>query len=204
MMKLLICDDHELFRSGLKQLILQHNSQFEVLEAATMSECLQQCDHHDFALILLDLNMPGSNGVVTLLEICQRTDVPIVVISADDRPETIRMVFKQGIAGYLAKSTDSQDTTSVIDKVLAGEKCFPQEVLYGTELKGQVSLNPRQIEILQCLVDGLSNKQIADKINLSEGTVRQYVTIILRYLDVDNRTQAANSGRKLLQEYWGS
>jgi len=203
-MKLLICDDHELFRSGLKQLILQHNSQFEVMEAATMSECLQQCERHNFALILLDLNMPGSNGVVTIPEVCRCTEAPIVVISADDRPETIQMVFKQGIAGYLAKSADSQTITSVIDKVIAGEQCFPQQALQGTELKGQLSLNPRQIEVLQCLVDGLSNQQIADKINLSEGTVRQYVTIILRYLGVDNRTQAANSGRKLLQEYWGS
>ena len=198
-MKLLICDDHALFRDGLKQLILQHNSEFEVMEAVSMTEVYQQCDAYQFSLVLLDLNMPGSTGVTTLPEVCQRVVAPIVVVSADDRTETIQMAAKQGIAGYLPKTSDSQTIMSVITKVLAGEKSFPEEVLQKCELKGDRSLNTRQIEILQCLVDGLSNKQIADKINLSEGTVRQYVTVILRCLGVDNRTQAANAGRKLLQ-----
>lgn len=198
-MKLLICDDHALFRDGLKQLILQHNSAFEVSEAANLTEGYQQCELHDFSLILLDLNMPGSNGVTSLPEVSRRMATPIVVISADDRTETIQMAAKQGVAGYLPKTSDSKTITSVIDNVLAGEKCFPEEALQKYEPRGDTSLNTRQIEILQCLVDGLSNKQIADKINLSEGTVRQYVTMILRCLGVDNRTQAANAGRKLLQ-----
>lgn len=197
-MKLLICDDHSLFRDGLKQLILQHNSMFEVIEAASLTESYQQCEQHDFSLILLDLNMPGSHGVAGLPEVCRRTNTPIVVISADDRAETIQMAAKQGISGYLPKTADSQTITSVIEKVLDGEKYFPEQVLLDTKLTGEPSLNTRQIEILQCLVDGLSNKQIAEKINLSEGTVRQYVTVILRSLAVDNRTQAANAGRKLL------
>ena len=203
-MKLLICDDHALFRDGLKQLVLQHNNTFEVIEAASLAEGYQQCELHDFSLILLDLNMPGSSGVTSLPEVCQRMATPIVVISADDRTETIQMAAKQGIAGYLAKTSDSHLIASVIDKVLAGEKYFPKEVLQNCVLKGNASLNTRQIEILQCLVDGLSNKQIADKINLSEGTVRQYVTVILRSLCVDNRTQAANAGRKLLHEFMPS
>ena len=198
-MKLLICDDHALFRDGLKQLILQHNSEFEVFQAVNMTEVYQQCDAHQFSLILLDLNMPGSMGVASLPEVCQRVLAPIVVVSADDRSETIHLAAKQGIAGYLPKTSDSQTIMSVINKVLAGEKYFPNQVQEKCELKGEQSLNTRQIEILQCLVDGLSNKQIATKINLSEGTVRQYVTGILRCLEVDNRTQAANVGRKLLQ-----
>ena len=199
-MKLLICDDHALFRDGLKQLILQHCSEFEVIEASSMTEAYQQCEHHDFSLILLDLNMPGSNGVATLPEVCRRTAAPVIVVSADDRSETIQMAAKQGVAGYLPKSSDSLTIISVIEKVLAGEKCFPQAALQECKLTGEVSLNTRQIETLQCLVDGLSNRQIADKLNLSEGTVRQYVTIILRILGVDNRTQAANAGRKLLSQ----
>ena len=197
-MKLLICEDHALFRDGLKQLINLHNCEIEVVEAASMAEVYQQIDRHDFSLILLDLNMPGSNGVATLPEVCRRTAAPVVVVSADDRNETIQMAVKQGVAGYLPKSSDSLTITSVIEKVLAGEKYFSQAALQETRLTGEVSLNTRQIEIVQCLVDGLSNRQIADKINLSEGTVRQYVTIILRTLGVDNRTQAANAGRKLL------
>ncbi len=197
-MKLLICEDHALFRDGLKQLINLYNCEIEVVEAANMAEVYQQIDHHDFSLILLDLNMPGSNGVATLPEVCRRTAAPVVVVSADDRNETIQMAAKQGVAGYLPKSSDSQTIISVIEKVLAGEKCFPQAALLETKLTGEVSLNTRQIEIVQCLVDGLSNRQIADKLSLSEGTIRQYVTIILRTLGVDNRTQAANAGRKLL------
>lgn len=199
-MKLLICDDHALFRDGLKQLILQHNSEFEVIDASNMTEAYQQFEHHDFSLILLDLNMPGSSGVVSLPEVCDRTAAPVVVVSADDRNETIQMAAKQGVAGYLPKSSDSLTIISVIEKVLAGEKWFPQAALQESKLTGEVSLNTRQIEILQCLVDGISNRQIADKLNLSEGTVRQYVTIILRTLGVDNRTQAANAGRKLLSQ----
>ncbi|MDH5426257.1 MAG: response regulator transcription factor [Gammaproteobacteria bacterium] len=197
-MKILICDDHALFRDGLKQLILQHNSAFTVIEAASMAEGRQQCEQHTFSLILLDLNMPGSNGVASLPEICSRTTAPVIVVSADDRNETIQMTVRQGVAGYLAKSSDSTAMISVIKKVLAGEKYFPAAALQANKHTAALSLNTRQIEILQCLVDGLSNKQIADKINLSEGTVRQYVTIILRTLGVDNRTQAANAGRQLL------
>jgi len=197
-MKLLICEDHALFRDGLKLLITQHNSAFEVMEAASMAEVFQQLDCHDFSLILLDLNMPGSKGVATLSEVCRRTGAPVVVVSADESSETIQMAAKQGIAGYLPKSSDSLTIISVIEKVLAGEKYFPQAVLQETKLTGEVPLSTRQIEIIRCLVDGLSNRQIADKLNLSEGTVRQYVTIILRTLGVDNRTQAANAGRKLL------
>ena len=198
-MKLLICDDHALFRDGLKQLITQHNSAFDVIEAASMTEAYHQCEHHDFSLILLDLNMPGSNGVSSLPAVCARTTTPVVVVSADDRIETIQMAAKQGVAGYLPKSSDSLTIISVIEKVLAGEKYFPPAALQANKLTGEVSLNSRQIEIVQCLVEGLSNRQIADKLNLSEGTVRQYVTIILRSLGVDNRTQAANAGRKLLK-----
>lgn len=197
-MKLLICDDHALFRDGLKQLITQHNSAFEVIEAASMEEVYSLLDDNRLSLVLLDLNMPGSTGITTLPDVCRRTTVPVVVVSADDRNETIQMAVKQGVAGYLPKSSDSLTIITVIEKVLAGEKCFPQSALQETRLTGEVSLNTRQIEIVQCLVDGLSNRQIADKLNLSEGTVRQYVTIILRTLGVDNRTQAANAGRKLL------
>lgn len=165
-----------------------------------MADAYHECDRHQFSLILLDLNMPGSNGVMGLPEFCRHTGVPVLVVSADNRIETIQMAAKQGVIGYLPKSADSQIIPSILDKVLSGEKYFPEEALQALELSGKVSLNSRQIKVLECLIDGLSNRDIADKVNLSEGTVRQYVTIILRYLGVGNRTQAANEGRKLLQE----
>jgi len=199
-MKVLLCDDHELFREGLKQLIQLHHKHADIIEASSMAEIERQSELHIYSLVLLDLNMPGLNGVATLSKVCQLFKAPVLVISADNRAETIQLASKQGIAGYLSKDTDSQTILLAIEKILAGEKYFPQQIIDSGDIIGNINLNPRQLEILHRLIDGKSNQEIADTLNLSEGTVRQYVSVIFKFLGVSNRTQAANAGRKLLNE----
>ncbi|NOR51558.1 MAG: response regulator [Gammaproteobacteria bacterium] len=197
-MKLLICDDHSLFRDGLKQLLVQFDNQIEVVEAGTLNEVYHHCEQQSFSLILLDLNMPGSSGVAGLTEVCRRVKSSVAVISADDNPATMQSALKQGVVGYLPKSTDPETIILAINQMVSGGSYFPKDALYQSKHVATTALPLRQIDVVHCLIDGMSNREIANRLNLSEGTVKQYVSRILSHLGVENRTQAALKGKEFL------
>lgn len=199
-MKILVCDDHELYREGLKQLLCDHfnDDDIQVFEAVDLKDSFAQASGMDFMLILFDLSMPGSRGVRELSQLKILSDAPIVVISADTNPQTIRKAYAYGAKGYISKCSASKEVLAGVSDVLAGKQSFPRNIRLAHENE-ENQLSKRQLSVLECLVAGMSNREIADSLYLSEGTVKQYVSCILRFLDVDNRTQAAIKGAEILE-----
>ncbi len=199
-MKLLICDDHELYREGLKFLLTDYFSlkEDQAYEATDMEQVYKNISNNVFTVILLDLSMPGSKGIQEISPLRAKTSSSIIVISADNRSDTIQAAMELGAAGYISKNTSSEVMLLGIEEVIAGRTSFPVGFLSPSK-KADGLLSKRQLSIIQCLIDGCSNRQIADKLKLSEGTVKQYVSTVLSILGVDNRTQAAIKGVEFLR-----
>lgn len=195
-MKILIGDDHPLFRGSIKQL-LESITGVIVTEAGSLDEIYALTSDSSYSVLLLDLKMPGMNGVFSLVEVVKSLKIPIIIISADESITSMKMAQKLGVAGYLPKSLAAEEIKKGVSAVIKGERCFP--LLGGkiVPLKINEKLSNRQIQVLDCLINGLSNKNISEKLSLSEGTVKQYVSIILEFLEVDNRTQAAMKAKEL-------
>ena len=154
----------------------------------------------DIALVLLDLNMPGAHGFSALSWLTgQRPDTPVVVVSANTLPETVRRALDHGAAGFLAKSGDTAVLEQGIERVLQGQRGIHPGLTVaaaGAALEaldvaeGLGSLTPQQFRVACMLAEGLLNKQIAYELNVKEATVKAHMTEILRKLRVNSRTQA--------------
>jgi DNA-binding NarL/FixJ family response regulator len=207
MSRIIIVDDHPLFRAALRQTLagmepggkVEEAGNLEALSAALEAD--RDCD-----LVLLDLNMPGAHGFSGLLLLrAQYPDVPVMIISAVEDPALIRRSFELGAAGYLPKSVGPSEIRAAIDAVLRGEISVPA----GTNLKADdeqtalirrlATLTPQQIRVLMMLSDGLMNKQIAYELSISEATVKAHVSSILQKLNVDSRTQAVIAASRIEQ-----
>ncbi len=208
-MKVLIADDHLLFRDGLRRLLAQFQSDMTFVEASSFDEVSQMCDAgEDFDLILLDLGMPGWTGFGDLGRIHQRLPrALLVVVSASEQRSDLLAALENGAAGYIPKSSSAKVLMGALQLVLAGGIYVPSQAIRGdlpvgeeaasdeplahSGVAGTENLTPRQREVLAHLRAGKSNKQIAHELGLTEGTVKVHVTAILRLLGVRNRTQAA-------------
>ncbi len=208
-MKLLVVDDHPLFREGLRHVLRLLENQVDIEEATNFDEAVKAVvGRHDLDLILLDLLLPGMkgyDGMRTLRE--SAPDVPIVVISAVEEREAVLESFRHGAIGYIPKSSTSEVMLSALKLVLAGGKYLPPVIageslapetapasgaMYGAAaLADAPELTRRQREVLELIGEGRSNKEIAESLGLAEGTVKIHVTAILKALKATNRTQAA-------------
>jgi DNA-binding NarL/FixJ family response regulator len=196
--RIIIVDDHPLFRSALRATLATGDSSILIDEAADLAGLTSalQADR-DCDLVLLDLNMPGVRGFSGLLLLrAQYPDVPVLVVSAVEDRTVIRHALELGASGYLGKSATAGDIRRAIDAVLAGDLFVPAGIgLDASEvpsslLRRLASLTPQQVRVLMMLKDGLMNKQIAYELTISEATVKAHVSAILQKLDVDSRTQA--------------
>jgi DNA-binding NarL/FixJ family response regulator len=210
-LKLLLVDDHALFRSGLRLLLREMPGDIEFFEAGSPSDALAYADK-PLDLILLDLSMPGSHGM-SALELMRETfvDVPIVVISSEDDPALIRQTIDLGASGFVPKSSTHTILIGALQLILAGGVYLPMHVLgqssravpvsAGSEsLSGGVpipGLTDRQFEVLLRAVRGHSNKAIARDLLLSESTVKAHLSASFRVLGVSNRTEAVYAAAKL-------
>ena len=207
MSRIIIVDDHPLFRAALRQTLAGTDAGGSVEEAgdlAALSAALEadrECD-----LVLLDLNMPGAHGFSGLLLLrAQYPEVPVMIISAVEDHKVIRRTFELGAAGYLPKSAGPAEIRAAIDTVLRGEVVVPDGVNLGTDdeqtafVRRLSTLTPQQIRVLMMLSDGLMNKQIAYELSISEATVKAHVSSILQKLDVDSRTQAVIAASRIEQ-----
>jgi DNA-binding NarL/FixJ family response regulator len=205
--RIIIVDDHPLFRAALRQTLSGSDAEMRVEEAGDLSALTAALEvDRDCDLVLLDLNMPGAHGISGLLLLrAQYPEVPVMIISAVEDQKVIRRTFELGAAGYLPKSVGPADIRSAIDTVLKGELSIPD----GFSLTGDdeqsafvrrlSTLTPQQIRVLMMLSDGLMNKQIAYELSISEATVKAHVSSILQKLDVDSRTQAVIAASKIEQ-----
>jgi DNA-binding NarL/FixJ family response regulator len=197
MLKILIADDHPMFREALRDLVAQlmaaRQTAYACSEARDSGELFRAVEHEeDFDLILLDLFMPGSNGLADLVRLRDRVPgTPIVVVSSLSDPAMIRQAITCGAAGYVPKSSPKDQLLRALQTVLAGGVAMPQEE--ARTQAGGVEPEPltgRQIAVLALLSLGKSNKEIANQLDISEMTVKAHMTSIMRKLKVTTRAQA--------------
>lgn len=202
-MKILLADDHALFREGVKQLFSRLDSQVLVLEASTGAEVMRLAQNQpDFDLVLLDLAMPGVDGFAGLAAFrVHAPSVPVVVLSGSEDPADMQAALDGGAAGFIPKASASEVILGALRLVLAGGVYVPPGLLSGqpgvVSRKQLQELTPRQCEVLALLGQGMSNKEIGVTLGLSETTVKQHVSAILKTLRVANRMQAVIVGRRL-------
>jgi two-component system, NarL family, nitrate/nitrite response regulator NarL len=203
-MKILVVDDHTLVRQGLAALLRDQGAATEIVHAGDVAQALAVvATRADLDAVLLDLRMPGIDGLTAIGEIGRRRpELPVLVLSSSEDPEDVRQALERGALGYVPKSASPEVLISAVRMVMAGEIYVPSQMLQGeppprakADRGPLLELTPRQGEVLEALAIGLSNKQIGRKFNLSEKTVKAHVGAIFRTLAVTNRTQAANAAQ---------
>ncbi len=200
--KIIIADDHPMFRNALRQSLAVEQSGCEIVEAESSESLRNELrQHHDADLLILDLNMPGVEGFSALAYVQKKyPDLPIIMISANDKPETIMHAKHFGALGFVSKSASIEEIRQGLNTVLAGDTYFPyhfnetrfmaQDQTLAETTQQVAELTPQQHKVLSMIKHGLLNKQIAYDLNISEATVKAHVTAIMRKLGVNNRTQA--------------
>ncbi len=207
---LLIADDHPLFRAALRHAAVEAVADTAIHEASTLEEVLQALEATPgIDLVLLDLHMPGNHGLAGLAAVrAQYPGVAVVVVSANDDPRVVRRALDHGAAGYLPKSTGLDELRDAIRAVLACEQWLPlglrasvsrtQSSRADADLAARLaSLSPQQFRVLTLVAQGLLNKQIADRLDVQERTVKAHLSAIFERLGVRNRTQAGVVLREL-------
>lgn len=206
-MHLLVIDDHPLFRSGIANVLRDLSDTVTITEAESCEEALDII-HTDpeFTLILLDLNLPGMDGMTGLSKLRDTAPAtPIVVLSASDDTAKIRQAINAGAKGYIPKSANREIILNALRLVLSGGVYLPVNIMEAPLPAGagdEQPLTPRQRDVLRWLARGKSNKEIAALLGMAENTVRVHVAAILKYLGVKNRTEAgyAATRRGLITE----
>ncbi len=175
-------------------------SEVKLIEAASISELeTVLANNADAELLLMDLHMPGANGFVGLAHVVQHySQLPVIMISANEDLRVVANAKKYGALGFIAKSASIPEIYQAIEKVLMGELCFPSSLENyqpkdETELESLIKkiaeLTPKQLEVFNLLESGILNKQIAYEQRVTEATVKAHITAIMRKLGVNNRTQ---------------
>ena len=198
--RLLIADDHEVVRCGLKGLLAGSEVQI-VAEVTSGKAAIDYAIGHDVDVALLDIRMPDGDGLTALGRIkLEKPDLPILMISAFDNPTYIARAVAMGANGYLLKGCTREELLAAIKTAAAGENAWTREEL--RRVTGalatprltadvEVPLTQRESEVLRQLAYGLTNKDIATTLHISYETVKEHVQHILRKIGVSDRTQAA-------------
>jgi len=202
-MKILIADDHELYRDALSILVRRLEKTTKIHLSSSYNDLLllaQSADNWD--LMLVDLNMPGLSyydGIAQLS--AQHPATPIIVVTSSDDPKDSQLALKAGALGYMSKSMKSDDMLNAIKLMLSsGISIHPNHSEPTATEPSFNELTPRQQDVLKQLCQGESNKRIARNLNLSEHTVKLHVRAILQALNAENRTQAVIIAKQLLYQ----
>jgi len=206
----LLVDDHALFREGLKFILRGLDEQLLIDEAGSVEAAVSMQEVPPFDLILLDLNLPGMGDLEALASVrAAFPQAPIVVLSGEDDPRMIRATIEQGAMGFVPKSSTPEILIQALRLILAHGVYLPLSALDSEEPLGDAvevtgnpdtilrNLSPRQVEVLRCVIRGDSNKLIARKLSLSESTVKQHLSAVLRTVGARNRTEAVYAAAKL-------
>ena len=210
--RLVIADDHPLFRGALREAVSGLFEKPDIAEAGSFEDVTRQLDRGaEIDLILLDLSMPGVRGFSGLMYLrAQYPSVPIIVVSANDDPAVIRRSMDFGASGFIPKTLGIEAMRAAIARVLEGGVWTPSDVELGTGsdaataalIARLASLTPQQVRVLMMLSEGLLNKQIAYELGVSEATIKAHVSAILEKLGVESRTQAVIAAAKIESGQW--
>jgi DNA-binding NarL/FixJ family response regulator len=210
--RLVIADDHPLFRDALRQAVGSVVASARVDEAGSFEELTALLDQDsDVDLVLLDLSMPGISGFSGLIYLrAQFPAIPVVIVSASDDGGTIRQSLDFGASGFIPKRFGVDTLRDAITKVLAGDVWVPADTDLSSATDPElvrlrdrlVTLTPQQVRVLMMLSEGLLNKQIAYELGVSEATIKAHVSAILQKLGVESRTQAVIAAAKIAGNQW--
>lgn len=199
--KVMIADDHSLIREGIKQL-LEFDGSIEVIaQAADGNECLDVLSDSEPDILLLDINMPGINGIDVLQELKKkRPALKILILTVHNEVEYLVKAVDIGADGYVLKDAGSDELKDAICRVVEGEQYIQSSLI--PALNSRIinrnidkekidSLTKREIEILKQIAGGRFNKEIAESLNITERTVKNHISNLFKKIDVNDRTQAA-------------
>lgn len=196
---IVIADDHQMVRQGIKQIIELHGDIKVIGEASNGEETVKLITDLQPDLSLVDINMPILNGIEVLKTLRDKNiSCKVIMLTLHTEREYLIEAVKLGAVGYVLKDADSDVLIDAIKKVHAGESYIPANLV--TELikdynspshKDDNELTERETEVLRAIAEGMSNKEIAGKLFISEKTVKNHISNIFRKLDINDRTQAA-------------
>ncbi|BDR15804.1 DNA-binding response regulator [Vibrio sp. STUT-A11] len=194
--KVMLVDDHPLMRRGIQQL-LSFEPEFEVVaEASNGADAVAKAHELELDLVLLDLNMKGMSGLDTLKALrADGCEARIVILTVSDSPADIDAIVRTGADGYLLKDTEPDELVELLKQVHSGDKTYSQEVAKYLSERGEQedvfdALTERESQILKEVAKGFRNKQIADRLFISESTVKVHMKSLLKKLRVPSRTAA--------------
>ena len=209
--RLLIADDHPLFRGALREAVSGLFEKPDIAEAGSFEDVTRQLERGaEIDLILLDLSMPGVRGFSGLMYLrAQYPSVPIIVVSGNDDPAVIRRCMDFGASGFIPKTLGVEAMRAAIARVLEGGVWTPPDIELGPSdapTAGMIArlalLTPQQVRVLMMLSEGLLNKQIAYELGVSEATIKAHVSAILQKLGVESRTQAVIAAARIESGQW--
>ena len=216
-MKVLTCDDHALFRAGLRVAVQDLDPDCQLAEAGTAAELFQLLEANpDFDLLLLDLGLPDASGLELLERVRSRYPAtPVVIVSASEDRGAIRRALGLGAMGFIPKTSSGPVLVGALRLVLSGGVYVPPALLEDLQAeeserptatlkpplaKGLDSLTARQQEVVELIAKGLTNREIASVLGIAEATVKHHAAAIYAALEVTNRTEAAGLLHSLLDE----
>ncbi|HEY9080689.1 response regulator transcription factor [Magnetovibrio sp.] len=224
-MDIILADDHKLVRDGLTPFLEELDDNVNVIEAAAFEHAMQASkEAQDLKLIILDLGMPGMNGLAGVRQMMEtHPSVPVVILSGTHDQTAILKAFNLGIAGFIPKSAGSEVMMSALQLVMAGERYIPSQILVGAAVQDTNrpyagatqaaastrainaarfdKLSKREQHVLELLAGGMTNKEIARTIDLQEATIKIHVKNIYRKMGVNNRVQAV---RMVIEPDWSA
>jgi DNA-binding NarL/FixJ family response regulator len=208
-MKILVVDDHALVREGLRQVLKGLDENVEVLDAPHCARAFDLADlHPDLDLVLLDYHLPDMDGLSALETLRSRhPELPVVMLSGSVDPYIMNQVLGRGAAGFVTKSGMSEELLTALRAVLNGDIYMP--ALWHATPRPSLLADPnadrpnrphftsKQLEVLNELMAGMSNREICEKLGIGAETVKNHVTAILRAFGVQTRTQAVLAANRL-------
>lgn len=205
-MKVILADDHALFRDGFVLLLQQHEPDMQCRVVDTFDDALAYLQGDpDVDFLMLDLNMPGMQGARSVQAVQEaHPGLPVVILSGEERASQMEALLAAGASGYIPKSSSAPVMISAIRLVLAGGVYVPPQMMTGARSTPRVQLpdtamhlTGRQLDVLRLLAQGRSNKLICRELDMSEGTLKTHINAIYRVLNVINRTEAALEAKRL-------
>ena len=208
--KIIIADDHPLFRDALKQAVQSGFGDIEIITCGAFATLQRAIESHDDSdLILLDLQMPGAVGFSALRYLGLRCpNIPIAIVSAHEDASVVKKAIEHGASGFIAKSSPLTELVTAVQDILQGDVVLPEGIELSftpdepepANFSQQIeSLTPKQFRVLMMLIDGRINREIADELCVAEATVKAHLTEIFKKLNVSNRTQAATQASSYLE-----
>jgi DNA-binding NarL/FixJ family response regulator len=193
--RVLIVDDHPVVRFGLRTMLESEENIRVTGMAGSAKEALLEVQRAQPDVVLMDLRMPEMEGTEAIAELRRiQPDIRILVLTNYEADEDILRALQAGAMGYLLKNTPQEDIVQAVERVYENKRCVPPNIAQRLlETVGRKELSQRELEVLTLVAMGLSNKEIAQNLSISDKTARNHVVSCLTKLDANDRTEAATT-----------